>query len=214
MVEHRNVANFFTGMDQRIGPQPGVWLAVTSISFDISVLELFWTLARGFKVVIQEEGDKNALSKQPQRSRSPRKIDFSLFYFAADAGEVGQNRYRLLLEGAKYADRNGFLAVWTPERHFHAFGGLYPNPSLTSAAIAGGHRADPHPRRQRGAAAAQPHPRRRGVVGGRQPVERPDRPLLRLGLARQRLRADARELPGAQGGDGPRDRHHQEAVGG
>jgi natural product biosynthesis luciferase-like monooxygenase protein len=136
MVEHRNVANFFAGMDQRIGPQPGVWLAVTSISFDISVLELFWTLARGFKVIIQEEGDKNALSKQPQRSRSPRKIDFSLFYFAADAGEVGQNRYRLLLEGAKYADKNGFLAVWTPERHFHAFGGLYPNPSLTSAAIA------------------------------------------------------------------------------
>ena len=26
--------------------------------------------------------------------------------------------------------------MWTPERHFHAFGGLYPNPSVTSAAIA------------------------------------------------------------------------------
>jgi natural product biosynthesis luciferase-like monooxygenase protein len=26
--------------------------------------------------------------------------------------------------------------VWTPERHFHEFGGLYPNPSVTSAAIA------------------------------------------------------------------------------
>ncbi len=44
MVEHRNVVNFFTGMDQRIGREPGTWLAVTSISFDISVLELFWTL--------------------------------------------------------------------------------------------------------------------------------------------------------------------------
>ena len=52
MVEHRNVANFFTGMDGRIGAEPGVWLAVTSLSFDISVLELFWTLARGFKVVL------------------------------------------------------------------------------------------------------------------------------------------------------------------
>src|SRR6185295_17743730 len=41
-----------------------------------------------------------------------------------------------LMEGAKFADRNGFAAVWTPERHFHAFGGLYPNPSVTSAAIA------------------------------------------------------------------------------
>src|SRR5437016_13039871 len=41
-----------------------------------------------------------------------------------------------LLEGAKFADRHGFAAVWTPERHFHEFGGLYPNPSVTSAAIA------------------------------------------------------------------------------
>ncbi|MCY7368720.1 MAG: amino acid adenylation domain-containing protein [Chamaesiphon sp.] len=52
MVEHRNVVNFFTGMDGRIGATPGVWLAVTSLSFDISVLEIFWTLTRGFKVVI------------------------------------------------------------------------------------------------------------------------------------------------------------------
>src|SRR6185437_10786441 len=52
MVEHRNVANFFTGMDSAIGLDPGVWLAVTSISFDISALELLWTLARGFTVVI------------------------------------------------------------------------------------------------------------------------------------------------------------------
>jgi len=57
MIEHRNVLNFFTGMDQAIGPDPGVWLAVTSISFDISVLELFWTLTRGFQVVIHgDEG--------------------------------------------------------------------------------------------------------------------------------------------------------------
>jgi acyl-coenzyme A synthetase/AMP-(fatty) acid ligase/acyl carrier protein len=52
MVEHRNAVNFFTGMDARIDANPGVWLAVTSLSFDISVLEIFWTLTRGFKVVI------------------------------------------------------------------------------------------------------------------------------------------------------------------
>jgi len=58
MIEHRQVSNFFAGMDQVIGPEPGVWLAVTSISFDISVLELFWTLARGFTVVLQAESEK------------------------------------------------------------------------------------------------------------------------------------------------------------
>jgi amino acid adenylation domain-containing protein len=52
MVEHRNVVNFFTGMDQAIGSRPGVWLAVTSVTFDISVLELLWTITRGFKVVV------------------------------------------------------------------------------------------------------------------------------------------------------------------
>jgi amino acid adenylation domain-containing protein len=60
LVSHRNVVNFFAGMDQTIGRDgPGVWLAVTSISFDISVLELFWTLARGFRIVLQDENSES-----------------------------------------------------------------------------------------------------------------------------------------------------------
>jgi natural product biosynthesis luciferase-like monooxygenase protein len=137
MVEHRNVVNFFAGMDQRIGSEPGVWLSVTSLSFDISVLELFWTLARGFRVVIYSGQDEQpgAVAAAPA-ARADRPVDFSLFYFAADEAEDVNDKYRLLLEGVRYADENGFSAVWTPERHFHAFGGLYPNPAVTSAAIA------------------------------------------------------------------------------
>src|SRR5439155_17663478 len=61
MISHRNVMNFFAGMDQSIGDgQRGVWLAVTSISFDISVLELFWTLSRGFTVVIYKDEHRRA----------------------------------------------------------------------------------------------------------------------------------------------------------
>jgi amino acid adenylation domain-containing protein len=53
MLRHRNVVNFFVGMDECLPHDPpGVWLAVTSLSFDISVLELLWTLSHGFKVVI------------------------------------------------------------------------------------------------------------------------------------------------------------------
>lgn len=62
-------------------------------------------------------------------------MDFSLFYFADDADTEG-DRYRLLLEGARFADTHGFAAVWTPERHFHRFGGLFPNPSVAAAAVA------------------------------------------------------------------------------
>ncbi|MFR9673716.1 MupA/Atu3671 family FMN-dependent luciferase-like monooxygenase [Streptomyces sp. TR02-1] len=62
-------------------------------------------------------------------------MDFGLFYFANDK-EDADDRYRLLIEGAKFADSHDFASVWTPERHFHAFGGLYPNPAVTGAAVA------------------------------------------------------------------------------
>ena len=135
MLEHRNVTSFFEAMDEVLGTQPGVWLATTSISFDISVLELFWTLARGFTVVIQQEAER-LVRAAATTGVDARPIDFSLFYFAADAAETAGGKYRLLLEGAKYADEHGFSAVWTPERHFHPFGGLYPNAALTGAAVA------------------------------------------------------------------------------
>ncbi len=135
MVEHRNVLNFFAGMDRRVEHDPpGVWLAVTSLSFDISVLELLWTLARGFTVVLYRDRTAEVGAAPVKRRR--RALDFSLFYFASDEGEAVADKYRLLLEGARFADRSGFVAVWTPERHFHAFGGLYPNPSVASAALA------------------------------------------------------------------------------
>lgn len=67
-VTHGNVSNFFAGMDARVpgGIPPEemgeageesederpVWLSVTTVSFDISVLELAWTLARGFTVAM------------------------------------------------------------------------------------------------------------------------------------------------------------------
>jgi natural product biosynthesis luciferase-like monooxygenase protein len=63
-------------------------------------------------------------------------MDLSLFYFANDSDDPSVRRYDLLLEGARFADTHDFTAVWTPERHFHPFGGIYPNPSVTGAAIA------------------------------------------------------------------------------
>jgi natural product biosynthesis luciferase-like monooxygenase protein len=138
MIEHRNVVNFFSGMDARIRRgHNSVWLAVTSPSFDISVLELFWTLARGLTVVLHA-GDEPArrpaaaVGLQPGRSG----MEFSLFYFSSDQSNGPGGAYRLLIEGAKFADEHGFSAVWTPERHFHEFGALFPNPSVTSAALA------------------------------------------------------------------------------
>lgn len=172
MVTHGNVANFFAGMDECIvhhSNRRNVWLSVTSISFDISVLELFWTLSRGFEVMLQSvgraqvaassavenqrrevvsstanstsRGNSGSSSMSAQEREIDRPVAFSLFYFSSDEkldapGATATQKYQMLLDGAAFADRNGFEAVWTPERHFHDFGGLYPNPSVISAAIA------------------------------------------------------------------------------
>ncbi|MFF1904868.1 amino acid adenylation domain-containing protein [Kitasatospora sp. NPDC058218] len=134
MVGQQNLAGFFAAMDEQLGgDQPGTWLAVTRYTFDISVLELLWTLTRGFKVVLADDELVLSAGRPGPRRRTP---DFSLFYFASDAGDREPDKYRLLLEGAQWADRHGFAAVWTPERHFGTFGGLYPNPVVTSAALA------------------------------------------------------------------------------
>ena len=132
VLEHGNVASFFAAMDARIGGGPGIWLAVTSLSFDISVLELLWTVCRGFTVVLHADATGSA----PGHGAATSRVDFSLFYFASEESGRGADGYRLLLDGARFADQHGFEAVWTPERHFHAFGGLYPNPAITSAAVA------------------------------------------------------------------------------
>ena len=135
MVSHGNVTNFFIGMDavvERKGDD--VWLAVTSIAFDISVLELFYTLARGFKLVLVSDAGRAALADGPITGPD-RRADFSLYYWSNDCA-AGRGKYDLLLEGAKFADAHAFDAIWTPERHFHAFGGQYPNPAVTGAAVA------------------------------------------------------------------------------
>ncbi|MEL7148644.1 MAG: LLM class flavin-dependent oxidoreductase, partial [Bacteroidota bacterium] len=62
-------------------------------------------------------------------------MDFSLFFFSNYEVQA-DSKYKLLLEAVKYADQHGFNAVWTPERHFHDFGGLFPNPSVISASLA------------------------------------------------------------------------------
>ncbi len=73
--------------------------------------------------------------ERPAPFKSPG-ITMSLLYFSSDEADDSEDKYRLLIEGAKFADQHGFEAIWLPERHFHPFGGLYPNPSALAAALA------------------------------------------------------------------------------
>ena len=63
-------------------------------------------------------------------------MDFGIMFFSSSSQANDKRKYGLLIDAARYADEQGFTAIWTPERHFHEFGGLFPNPSLTSAALA------------------------------------------------------------------------------
>lgn len=76
-------------------------------------------------------------SASPRDDAQPRRaMQLSVFFFSAQDSAADGDKYRLFIDGVRYADRHGFTAVFTPERHFHPFGGLYPNPSILGAAAA------------------------------------------------------------------------------
>ena len=77
------------------------------------------------------------VSPAPRPPRAePRNLQFSLMFFASTDDAESGDKYRLVVEGARFADAHGFAAVWVPERHFGKWGCLYPNPSVLHAALA------------------------------------------------------------------------------
>ena len=216
MIEHRNVVELLHGdgraarASRPASRRPGRgWRSRASRSTS-RCSSCSGRSTRGFTVVVQDDEGRLVHRRGDARPRraDAKAMAFSLFYFAADAGGAASATATGCCSRAPSSPtRHGFAAVWTPERHFHEFGGLYPNPALTSAAVAVDHRARRDPRRQRRAAAAQPDRRRRGLVGRRQPLERSRRPLVRVRLARQRLRPRPRQLraPPRADGRGHRD---------
>ncbi|QDE72517.1 non-ribosomal peptide synthetase [Myxococcus xanthus] len=132
---HRTVAELFGRLDADATPEGGAWLAAEEPQVPGTGLEVLWALTRGLRVVLPAERARFTpvvAGAEPAR----RRLDFSLSFFANDEDSLGGRKYRLLLDAAKFADANGFSAVWTPERHFHAFGGLYPRPAVVGAGVA------------------------------------------------------------------------------
>jgi natural product biosynthesis luciferase-like monooxygenase protein len=67
-------------------------------------------------------------------------VDLSVMFFGADSTTAGQTRheqaYEDILTVAREADRLGFHALWTPERHFQQVGQVFPSPPVLGAALA------------------------------------------------------------------------------
>ncbi|GLW73271.1 hypothetical protein Kpho02_55700 [Kitasatospora phosalacinea] len=88
-----------------------------------------------------------ARSRTAQWPERPRPApDFGVYFFgdypSADAAgdrpdaPRPEEAYARIVETARFADRRGFSSLWVPERHFHSFGGLFPNPSVLASALA------------------------------------------------------------------------------
>lgn len=63
-------------------------------------------------------------------------MDYGIMFFFSAEQTGARNKYQLLLDASKFADQHNFCCVWVPERHFHRFGGIFPNPSVIGAALA------------------------------------------------------------------------------
>lgn len=134
---HDWLAVLLESMDARLGREAGGLLVLGRVAGREVVPFWLWVLTRGGHLVFPPcEEACEALGWLRARRRAGARVEFSLLYFDGKGGATGPDKYELLIEGAKFADHHGFDAVWTPERHFHEFGGMYPNPSVTSAALA------------------------------------------------------------------------------
>ena len=67
----------------------------------------------------------------------PTRPTFSLLFFASAPAEFERDKFDLFRQSTRFADERGFDAVWIPELHFHAFGGMFPNPALAAVVLAG-----------------------------------------------------------------------------
>ncbi|WNZ65718.1 LLM class flavin-dependent oxidoreductase [Myxococcus sp. MxC21-1] len=134
---HQGLTELFDALDKRLRPAEGTtWVAAAESSAERPELEALWALSRGLTVTFPSE--QVTAQWEVLQGGGPRQgaMDLSLIYFANDEDSLVGPKYELLVEGAKYADANGFSAVWTPERHFHSFGGLYPQPAVVAGALA------------------------------------------------------------------------------
>lgn len=103
-----------------------------SIPLNEFIIEVLHAFITGKHVILCPASPEQYLANDEKFS-----MNFSLFYFGSYSSKIDPNhKYSLLLESVKHGDQNGYSAVWTPERHFNEFGGLFPNPSVLGAALA------------------------------------------------------------------------------
>ncbi|MCU0290105.1 MAG: condensation domain-containing protein, partial [Acidobacteria bacterium] len=89
MIEHRAVHNFFTGVTKKIDfPSGQTILALTTVSFDIFVLETLLPLTKGLRIIMANE----------EQQRDARLLNDLIVRCGADMLQMTPSRLQLLLE--------------------------------------------------------------------------------------------------------------------
>jgi len=77
--------------------------------------------------------EKISLTPEIPTQKAPK---FSVYFFGTyPESSNAKEHYEFVIQAVKFADANQFHAAWIPERHFHAFGGIFPNPSILASAL-------------------------------------------------------------------------------
>jgi amino acid adenylation domain-containing protein/non-ribosomal peptide synthase protein (TIGR01720 family) len=104
MLEHSSLLNFMYAMKQRLPfTHDDVWLSCTSISFDISILELFFPLLSGAKVIVASQSqvlDGRELASLIERSSATYlQATPMMWHLLLDSGYRPSSRVTMLVGG-------------------------------------------------------------------------------------------------------------------
>ncbi len=81
--------------------------------------------------------ESEAQSLMPSVTKSGNGVTFSYLFFSDVRKDISDiEKYRFMRELVEFADQSGFEAVYFPERHFHEFGSIHANNSITAAYFA------------------------------------------------------------------------------
>ena len=73
-------------------------------------------------------------STVPRVPETRRDISFSFLFFSDVRKDIGDARkYEFMKDITLFADREGFEAIYIPERHFYEFGSIYANSAVMAA---------------------------------------------------------------------------------
>lgn len=66
----------------------------------------------------------------------PAGVAFSFLFFSDVRKDLSDaQKYAFMRDIALFADREGFVAIYIPERHFHKFGSIYANSAVMAASL-------------------------------------------------------------------------------